>query len=89
MNNIASRYGIRYASIPIVLEVEIGPQGWARVVDIHRKIVWSLVGYVVMANLVFLTYSSFCRGDDEPCGSREGMVGAFCPAPVEDVQHGP
>ena len=57
MNGVAARYGIRYASIPVVLEVEMDPK-LGKSGGYTWKIVWTLWD-MRYGELVFLTYSSF------------------------------
>lgn len=57
LNDVASRYEIRYASIPLTLEVEMDPK-LGKSGGYTWKIVWSLWD-VRYGELVFLTYSEF------------------------------
>ena len=57
MNGVAARYGIRYASIPVVLEVEMDPK-LGKSGGYTWKIVWTLWD-MRYGELLFLTYSSF------------------------------
>lgn len=57
LNDIASRYGLRYLSIPVYLEVEMIPD-LGRSGGYKWKILWSLWD-ARYGDLVFLTYSEF------------------------------
>lgn len=57
LNDIASRYGLRYLSIPVFLEVEMIPD-LGRSGGYKWKILWSLWD-ARYGDLVFLTYSEF------------------------------
>lgn len=57
LNEIASRYEIRYASIPLMLEVSMDPK-LGRSGGYTWKIIWSMWD-VRYGELVFLTYSEF------------------------------
>lgn len=57
LENVASRYGIRYASIPVSLEVEMFPK-MGKSGGYTWKILWTLWD-ARYGELVFLTYSEF------------------------------